>query len=282
MQINDKALLVKLSIGVPGNTRRDQTLTKKVEREHNLGANSGRWLKQMYPDEALEPLTKLSTEARTWHYEQSLPWKDDGFRILPTANHFTYTAKIRELRQKFEGLAESHFLAQYDKWVSWAREAHNGTFNQADYPGVEKVRSKFSFETEFNPIPSSEDFRVNFSADEMETIKKDLDTRVDAAVQESNKDLWRRLVEPVQAMVERLSKPDATFRDTLIGNIQAIVGIIPALNLTGDSQLESFRIEIERELSRWMPETLRESKQTREQVAAKAKEILGRMEGYFA
>lgn len=46
MQINDKAVLVKLSIGMPGNTRKDKKLTGEVQASHSMGAQSGRWVKQ--------------------------------------------------------------------------------------------------------------------------------------------------------------------------------------------------------------------------------------------
>lgn len=280
MQINDKAILVKLSISMPGNTRKDKKMTGEVIAQHSMGEKSGRWVKQVYPDEALEPLSKVGNEARAKHYEMTLPWADEGFRILPTAIHFDYTAQMRKFRQEFCSIKDTHFLARYGEWVSWARQAHNGTFNESDYPGADKVASKIGFETEVQPVPSGDDFRVKFSADEMETIRAQVDSRVELAVKEAQTEVWNRLRAPVSAMVERLSDPEAKFKDTLVSNLKDIVALVPALNLSGCPNLEQFRVEIARELSVLQPETLRTSTASRQEAARKADAILKRMEGY--
>ena len=280
MKITDKAVLVRLSISMPGNTRKDPSITAEVKLKHALGDKSGRWLKQLYPTEALEPLSKLGAEARNWHYDHSLPWTDEGSRILPTAAHFDYTAKMRDYRHQYEALADSHFIGRLKEWVEWAKKEHNGTFNESEYLSGDQLRKKFGFTTEFTPIPSGEDFRVQLSAEEMADMTAQVDNRVALAVKDAHRDLWGRLVAPVAAMVERLSNPDHKFKDSLVGNIREIVGLIPALNLTGDTALESFRQQVERDLSHWNPDTLREVQDTRKHVADKAAEILAKMQGY--
>lgn len=280
MQIHDKSILVKLSIGLPGNTRKDPKLTGDVQREHKLSEKSGRWLKQLYPDEALDPLHKLVTEARAWHYLHSLPWADEGWRILPTEHYFEYAEMMRSYRERFEDLSQAHFLAKYDDWVAWALQAHNGTMDHRDYPGAEAVKHKFAFKVDHQPVPCGADFRVQFAAEEMDSLRQQVDSRVALAAEEARKDLWQRLIEPVRNMVERLKDPKATFRDTLVGNLREIVGLIPALNVTEDQTLIAFRAEVQQELCKHGPDTLRDSPPTRSEVAAKAAAILSRMEGY--
>lgn len=280
MQIQERAVLVKLSIGMPGNTRKDTKLTDEVQRDKHMTKQSGRWLKQLYPDEALEPLKKAAGEAREWHYLHTLPWTDEGWRILPTVHHFEYAEHIGNFRAAYEGLAQTHFVARYDEWLDWALKSHNGTFDPKDYPGAAMIGRKFQFNVDFTPVPSGEDFRVKLNAVDMEIMQQQVNTRVSTAVDEARRDLWRRLMEPLGHMVERLKEPDAVFRDSLIGNLREIVGLLPALNVTEDEKLAEFRMEIERELCKAGPDTLRDSKPTRAEVARKAEEILKRMEGY--
>ena len=225
-------------------------------------------------------MSKLATDARQWHYKHSLPWTDEGLRILPAVGYTKYTSEMRNFRLQFEGLAESHFIARLPEWEEWARKTHNGTFNPSDYLTADQLREKFGFAAEMQPVPCGEDFRVSFAEEEMEAMRSSVDNRVAAAVEAARKDLWHRLVGPVSAMVERLSQPDAKFRDSLVGNLRDIIQIIPALNLTSDPQLESFRVEIAKELAIWNPDDLRDSKLTRKQVADKAAEILAKMQGY--
>src|SRR5215510_4902591 len=102
MQINDKALLVKLAIGMPGNGRKDKPLTAEVIQNHNLASNAGRWNKLLYPKEAFEPIASLAGDARTFHYSNTLPWMDDGARILPVLNYEDYMKELRSIKAKFK------------------------------------------------------------------------------------------------------------------------------------------------------------------------------------
>lgn len=282
MHITEKAVLVKLSIGMPGNTRKDRGITDEVKRNHSLGDKSGRWLKQLYPTEAFEPLVSLSGEARSFHYKNSLPWADEGYRILPTAHHFDYTAKMKSFRRDYEGLADTHFLGKLTEWETQARVMHNGTFNESDYLPADKLRTKFGFSLDVSPIPSGGDFRVTLNQDDMEAMRSDVDSRVQAAVQSANRDLWNRLMEPIGAMVERLKQPDATFRDSLVGNIQEIVELVPKLNITGDAALAAFATQTADDLASLQPQALRDSKSQRRIAADKAQSLLEKMQSYIA
>ena len=182
MQIQDKAMLVRLSIGLPGNGRKDKPLTAEVTAQHQLTGNAGRWVKSLYPPEAFAPITEKAGEARTYHYANTLPWMDDGQRILPVTHYTEFTKAMRGFRVKFNDLAENHFLSQLPKWEAMARAMHNGTFRPEDYLSVGKLRDKFSFRVGFDPIPSGDDFRVFITSGDLDAIKADMDARLNQAV----------------------------------------------------------------------------------------------------
>ncbi len=280
MRVNEKAVLVKLSIGLPGNSRKDKRVTSETIIQHHLGEKSGRWMKQLYPDEAMEPLTQLANAARTYHYSVTLPWTDEGMRLLPTLLHQEYTASLRKSRQEFEALSESHFIGRLSEWEAWARAQHNGTFNPDDYIGADKLRKKFAFTTDFSPVPSGGDFRLDIGAEEREIMAQAVDARVASAVQDAQSDLWTRLVNPLSAMVDRLKDPKAIFRDSLISNLAEISKLIPKLNLTCDVGLSAFAAQVQSELAGLQPETLRTDAVARDAARAKAQAILDRMAGY--
>lgn len=287
MQLSEKAILVKLSISLPGNVRTDAQITAETILKHAMGAKAGRWLKQLYPDEAMTPLVKLSGEIRTWHYEHSLPWTDEGYRILPTTHHAEYTDKMREYRRAYES-ARDEFIRRLPDWIEWARSAHNGTFDIGNYPEPEKLARKFGFGLDFSPVPSGEDFRCDVDAEAMAAMQAQVDERVNLATEAARNDLWKRLADPIKAMAEKLAEPDRAngqapiFRDSLVNNLRDIVSLIPALNVTSDMALATFAEEVRGKLAALEPETLRQSKATREQTAKAAADILNRMSGYFA
>src|SRR6185436_1794409 len=110
---------------------------------------------------------------------------------------------------------------------------------------------------------------------------QDVDEAVESAVKAARNDLWQRLIDPVRHLVNRLSDEDGHFKNSLIGNITEIIDLIPALNVTGDAKLERFRAEVHALIAGLTPQTLRDDKFTRKEVAEQAEAILSKMEGYF-
>jgi hypothetical protein len=66
-----------------------------------------------------------------------------------------------------------------------------------------------------------------------------------------------------------------------VGNITALLDVIPGLNLTGDPLMDQFAQEIRVKLTAFSPEDLRGSGLARERTAARAEEILDRMNNFI-
>jgi hypothetical protein len=234
--IQSRAMLVTLSIGMFSPRKTDKKVTREVIDQHNAADSAGKFVKQLLPEEALEQIKKLQNEARTWHYANTCPWTDEGLRILPCANSTAYMAKMREFRQKFEAHMEV-FLSKYEDFKNTARSRLNGMFNEDDYPGLDAVRRRFNFKTAILPFPDGADFRVDVADEEMAELKAQMDKRIAEAKDLARRDLWLRLAEPLQTMARNLSNPKAKIYDTVVSNVQDIIGLIPVLNVTGDGDL---------------------------------------------
>ena len=74
---------------------------------------------------------------------------------------------------------------------------------------------------------------------------------------------------------------EAPFRDTLTGNIQDLLDVLPTLNLTGDSQLTYIADTIKKDLLAFPAETLREVDHARLQTADAADQIMQAMEQFI-
>lgn len=284
MKLAEKAVLMRLSISLPGEARQDRQLSEAVKSEHALGADAGRWVKALFPPQALECIKKLDNEARGYHAEVTLPW-DNGIGILPAPLVLEYQKKMNDFRGKREQLVESHFLAQYDKWIEWAKSAHNGTFDADNYPPLEEMRGKFAFRSEPLPVPESEHFSSTL-ASLLGTDTETVNRRVNEAVSEAQRELVRRVLAPVKAMAEKLAeipkngKDDIVFRDTLVGNVQQIVELAPKLNICGDVELDILVKEIADKLGSIQPADLRKDKAQRAKVQESAAALMKRLEGY--
>lgn len=282
-KLAERACLMKASFGMPGKNRKDRNLSDSVKREHGLGQKSGAWIKQRWPDWALEPLEKICNEARAFHNAVTLPF-DAGIGILPAALVIEYGERMREFKGRFENLRDNHFKAKYSQMIDWAKAEHNGTFDASDYPEVDELMESFYFRIEPLPVPDAAHFEGTLHS-LLGTDANSVNLRVADAMEEAQKELMRRLIEPVRAMAAKLAeqpkegKDCPIFRDTLVENIKSITRLAPKLNLSGDRQIDEFVKDMEK-LTVYEPEQLRKSNTLRKQTQENAAATLKRLEGY--
>jgi hypothetical protein len=282
-RLAERAILTQFSAGMPGEGHTDPRFSDEVKKEKHLGKKSGRWVKAKYPEWALKPIKQLVTRARAYHDAVTLPF-NKGVGILPAALILEYGDRMRQFRSQFENLSRTHFRERYPEMVEWAKAEHNGTFDQNDYPPVDEVMEAFYFRQEPVPVPDASHFEgvvkslLGLDADSV-------NLRVQDAMVEAQRELMRRLIEPVKAMATRLAeepkegKKSPRFNETLVGNLLEIVHLAPKLNIAGDPAIDGFVKDIEA-LTIFEPETLRKSPDIRKAMATDAAAVLKRLEGY--
>lgn len=287
--ITDKAMLAKLKISRWSASKHDKSITEEVAKKHGADPTMGRYSKRLIAKERLEEIHQIATRARHHHYENTLPWLDDGARILPAANYFDYMREQNDLKAKFEQ-AVAGFAREYPAYVAEAKASLNGLFNPADYPDAADIARLFSMATDIDPMPEAEDFRVALSDEENARIRDSIQGRLDQAVEGAMQDVWQRMFESVERMVDRLKnyqvdpkgKVKNTFRDSLVGNIRELVELLPKLNITGNNLLEDMRHRLNDELCQIEPSVLREDATTRKTVAENAEAILADIKNAMA
>jgi hypothetical protein len=285
-RLNDKAMLVSLSIRQWSAAKTDKKVTREVADQHGSDVSMGKYQKALIAKGALETIKKIAGETRTEFYRRTLPWLDDGARIL-TATGYLATAEYIRAQQQAYDAAVSTFLDSYDQFVADARQRLNGLFDQNDYPSFAQLKAKFGFTFGVRPIPEAEDFRADIGDEELARVKADLEADKDATIKTAMSDVWSRMRDVVGKMAERLkaynpNKPgDAPFRDTLVSNISDLLAVLPSLNLTGDPNVARFTAEIQEQLTAHSAEELRANMFTLQDTARRAEEILAKMEAYI-
>src|SRR5574343_976798 len=166
-RLSEKALLVRLSISQWTARKHDKRVTAEVARNHNTAADVGRYNKRLVGDRAIKAVAKVANAARTDHYYHTLPWLDDGARILPSKNYIKYCEVMRSHKAEFDAVADQ-FSADYPQLREQAERDLNGLFDINDYPPTWEIRNKFGFELGFLPLPETTDFRVILQAEEMD------------------------------------------------------------------------------------------------------------------
>ena len=280
--LSSKAMLASLRITQWTARKIDKKVTHETNSAHGASADAGRYNKALLAKDALASMLAISNAARTEHYAKTLPWLDDGARILPAMIYQDYANKMREYRESFEK-AVAGFVSDYPSFVNDARNRLNGMFNESDYPTAQSIAAKFSFGVGLQQIPEANDFRVDVGNEQARAIKADIEARAMEALQNATNDAWKRIAETVGHMSAKLSefkpasrteKAIGIFRDSLVENVKELVGILPAFNLSNDARLTDICNRMQQDLCSYDADDLRNSDLLREKVKAQAQAIL--------
>jgi hypothetical protein len=279
--IHTRAMLVTLKCSKWTATKLDKKITAEVAAQHNAQADMGRYTKSLLPKgkNSYTELMAAFSELYAEHIHQTLPWSDEGWRVLPTANYNGYTEMVRKYRSRIESLTQA-FIYEYPTLREEVRRKVNGMFNPADYPEPMDLSKKFSVKVDYNPLPAGEDFRIDLSTDALAEIARDTEDRVNRAIADAQRDAVDRLHECVSKIAERLSDPKNVFRDSLIENARDLTDVLTRLNVTDDPRLEELRVRVEK-LAAVSPEALRTLPFQRKSTAHEADAILADMTAIF-
>ena len=276
--ITERAMLAAIHISIWTAVKHDRKISRKVAEEHGAFESAGRYNKQLLRGaEKLDALRTLAGQIRQSFYKITLPWSDEGYRLLPAHFYFDWTEQMRKYEAEFERLVED-FLTVYPQYIEQVRPGLNGLFSQDDYPSTEKLRNKFGIKLEVLPIPSGDDFRVTMSAEEQARVASEIDTNVRQSLARGTADLWERLKEVVAHMVDRLNEPESRFHGSLVTNVHDLVKLLPQLNVGQDQDLNRFAAEIEKRLCNYNARELKQNEILRVATAHDATALLYEMD----
>ena len=277
--ITEKAMLAAVHISVWTAVKHDRKVSREVADQHGAHQGAGRYNKQLlHGAQKLEELRSLAGQIRQHFYKVTLPWSDEGFRLLPANFYFDLMARMREFESNFDAGVEA-FLHVYPQYVEQVRPELNGLFHEEDYPSPEKLRAKFGVKLEVLPIPTGADFRVQMSAEEQARISREIDLSVRESLMRGTEDLWKRMREVVAHMVDRLNEPESRFHSSLVTNVLDLVEILPRLNVSGDADLNRLAEQIRQRLCNHSAQELKKHDLLRVTTAADAANIVAEMDG---
>lgn len=268
----EKAMLVKLSIGQWTNIKHDRLVTAKANSEFNAEHDAGKYYKYKIAKEAFKEINSIVNKTRTFHYNNTLPWHDDGRRILPAANFMRYSQMMRFFHMETDDAVKG-LIAKFSEHVEDAKKRLGDMFNAEDYPTERELIESFKFEVDIDPLPTASDFRVSLGDTEIANIQNKITERLQSAQETAMKDVWNRLYDSIKNIAEKLEDEDAIIRNSLIENLNALVGLLPRLNITNDTNLEKMCKEVEAQLGSYDAESLRRSPIERQVAGAAARSI---------
>lgn len=287
VQLSDKTVLANFKVRRWGRWRHDKTAADQIHKNNGAERDAGNYNKRLLPLDATASIESAIGAARAYHIKMTMPWLDDGVRILPASVYMDYAAKMKELRQEFDTEVDA-FLKDYNKHVKRAQGKLGKLFNENDYPQVKALKALYGFDLTILPFPSRDDFRVSSIP---EDVKAGLDDRMQDVYKDAMQDVGKRIEDVVGRMVERLKgyKPgkdgkraEGTFKDSLVNNVRELAELLPAFNLTGDKKLTKIIDKMRVELCKHDADLLRDDDKIRAKVATSADAVLTAVADFIA
>lgn len=288
--VRAQGILVSLEVTTWSGRRLDRRVTTDTTDREGADRDAGRFNKNLLGGKvpSFAAVVAAASAARAAHYEQTLPWADEGSRLLPTANYLEYTRVIREQRDAFKRKVDA-FLAEYPQLVQDAAARLGNMFNSADYPTTAAVAQRFSYRIAFTPVPAGEDIRLNLPDHVTAHMQKGITARVERSVQAAVRDGWDRLYASVERIRDRLQEitgadpdgPQGRLHASLFSGAVETAETLRRLNILGDPQLDAMADRIVRELSQLDPKEIRKAPDAMQATADAADAILSAMAGIY-
>lgn len=271
--LSKSAMLASLTIRRWQGTLTDRKVSSEVASAHNVSERrAGKYRKHAIDVDApsFRAVLTSANELRHKHYWHTLPWGQDGARILTAVNFDTYSNDIRHLTALFDEATRA-FVRDFPMLKASAQRELNGLYNEADYP--RDIARKFGVDLSIMPLPDAKDFRVSLSQEAVKTIRASIEDELQRTTAAAMQEPYQRLYDHIARMVERLSDPEATFRDSLVSGLSELCAALPGLNLTNDQRLTDLTSKAAALIVGIDAQHLRDSPAVRSDVAKRAAEI---------
>ena len=278
--LSTSAMLVDLSISSWTARKLDKKVSEEVDASKATKTRAGNYHKNLLAgSQALDAVVKYGNNVRLWHHKQTLPWSDNGSRIITMENFLQYKEQLTECEANYNRLVDN-FLVSYPTLISAAAFQLGDLFNREEYPDAEAVAKKFRFAYVFSPLPNAGDFRVDIGEQAAKELVEQYERNFNARIETAMRDVWDRLHDCLTHMSDRLTdNEDGTrkgFHKTLLTNASELIDLLQRLNITRDPKLETARKELSKTLLGIEIEDLKESDAVRKDVKAQVDEILNK------
>lgn len=291
ISIASSAMLVELSISAWTARKLDKKVSTEVDLGKGTKTRAGNYNKNLLAGTGfLDTIQKYAASARHWHLTQTLPWSDNGLRLLPMGNFLAYKENLVTLEKNYMALVDK-FIVAYPNLVSAAAFQLGDLFDREEYPDVEKVARKFKFGVNYMPVPMSGDFRIDINEEAKSEIMASCEKAYADRLNNAMKDAWTRLHNVLLRMSDRLAvdlvnadeeedrgkviKP-RIFKDTMLEEATELVTLLQHFNVTQDPMMEQARQELAKAIENRDSSDLRQDMLAREAVKNKVDAILSK------
>jgi len=280
MTIADNNMVVNVHIGMWTGQKLDKERSRKITADAGAADDAASVNKHILPKTAFEEINSTKTAAYIHFRTNTLPWKDNGDRLLPRDMYNDFVTKHGELREKFYQAVKKFTNDIYPSARERAEFRMGEMFNPNDYPPPNVIEKKFYIKLDIDSVTTANDFRVALDKEDQDAVREAIEADMASRVNDAMKDVWFRLGNSLEHFIDRMA-PDTKFREATLSNLEELVSILPALNITNDPNLTAFGEAISARLTGLDPKDLRKNEVYRTQIHGEASKIMSKMSSFM-
>lgn len=284
--LTEKAMVLTLSMGLWQGYRLDKQASQEITSAKGANADAARVNKHLVPKDALAKVVTATGAVRTHFYTHTMPWRDNGDRLMPRAKFTAFIEEHEKLVADFQAEVEEFITVRYPLAIEQAEFRMGALFDRDDYPAAFELRRKFYVNLDINPVTTVDDFRVEIDAEHTDKVRAIMEKAAEKRVQTAMGDVWARLADTVGYLAERLdaTTPEggpAVIRETTLQKLDELVDLIPGLNVLDDPHIEQARRMVKDKLTGIDVKGVRKDPAYRAELAGEAKQIVDTMAGFM-
>jgi hypothetical protein len=229
--------------------------------------------------EAIRRLTSIKTRIGKYWRGMTLPYVEDGIRLLRQSDIQTFVHGMEELRDELTQ-GEVFLEAAYSEIKDDARRSLGRLFNPADYPA--QVRGLFVVEWEFPPIEPPSYLR-RLAPQVYEEECRRVAARFEEAVRLAEEAFTTEFSRLLSHLTERLGRDENgrlnEFRDSTVNNLTAFFQRFQHLNVRSNPELDALVTQAQALVQNRTAQNLRDDQALRQQIATQMAVVQAQVEG---
>lgn len=227
----------------------------------------------------VKDVSDFASMCRLEHTKMTLPWDDQGWRILPSSLMPEYKARFTAHQTQFDRMVQE-VLDRYPTLVQISRNYLGDLWNEDDYPNVDVVAEKYRWRNPIEPVPLSGHFYLDATTEDLQEMQDDLERENKRRLAEATRESWDRLYELLTGMSAKLSQANdeskkTRFHETFVDNPMELCELLKGLNVTNDPDLERARKQLEDTMRGASIEVIKSSPYVRDELKRKVDGIIG-------
>lgn len=183
-------------------------------------------------------LTAIKSQASSYWRSMTLPYPQEGVRLIKQADVAAFEDKMREYKEQLAAAA-SNLQLEYESIKEAAREKLGDLFNPLDYPPT--LEGVFEIKWEYPPVEPP-NYLMTFNPELYAQEQSRIQQRFEAAVIMAEDAFAEQLQEMIAHLIERLTdEPDGTkkqFRASAIENFKEFYENFRRMNVRSNAQLD--------------------------------------------